>query len=321
MGWRGTLRSINAATKAAAREAERRHKADLKQQISQSAAEDVENWKHYLTALMSVHTNLAEKIDWQKLGSAPQPVKPIDTSQQQAKAQAALSSFKPGLITKLMGNVAAKTEALARDVESAKAEDDRRNSERYLAYMEELSEWERDTKFAKDILAGDDTTIIEVIKEYQSITDEGLIGNEIGFGVESGLVSAFVQCHTDEIIPNFRRKQLASGKLSETKMPKGEFNEIYQDYVASVAIRLAGDLFQMLPVTETIVTCATSMLNSSTGHKEVSPILSVHFVRSSFEQLNLKHIDPSDALSNFRHNMVFKRTKGFSVVEEIQKVV
>ena len=78
-----------------------------------------------------------------------------------------------------------------------------------------------------------------------------------------------------------------------------------------VALKVAGDSFQMLPLDEVYVTCENEMLNSSTGHKEPTPILSVQFVRKTFEQLNLKAIDPSDSMANFNHAMKFSKTKGF----------
>lgn len=100
-------------------------------------------------------------------------------------------------------------------------------------------------------------------------------------------------------------------------MPVGQFNELYQDYVASVALKVAGDMFQILPLQEVYVTCEAEMLNSMTGHKESTPILSVQFVRRTFERLNLKSIDPSDSMSNFNHVMSFSKTKGFSAIRPL----
>lgn len=100
-------------------------------------------------------------------------------------------------------------------------------------------------------------------------------------------------------------------------MPVGEFNELYQDYVASVALRVAGDLLNVLPLKEVYVTCVAQMLDSQTGHQELTPILSVQFVRETFLRLNLKHIDPSDSIQNFRHEMKFSRTKGFAPVAQL----
>jgi hypothetical protein len=62
------------------------------------------------------------------------------------------------------------------------------------------------------------------------------------------------------------------------------------------------------------------MLNPKTGHQELTPILSVQFVRDSFARLNLANIDPSDSMANFNHTTSFKKTKGFTGVEPLKPV-
>jgi hypothetical protein len=166
-------------------------------------------------------------------------------------------------------------------------------------------------------VVGEEDAILEVLEEMQSLTSEDLIGKGIGFSIKQGAVHAAVSVHRDEIVPNFRRKQLASGKLSQTKMPIGEFNEIYHDCVASASLRVAGDVFQFVPIAEVYVTCAVEMLNPENGHMEETPILSVRYVRETFENLNLSRLDPSQSLNSFVHNMVFSRTKSFSGKESL----
>lgn len=101
-------------------------------------------------------------------------------------------------------------------------------------------------------------------------------------------------------------------------MPVGERQELYQDYVCSVALKVAGDLFSVLSRDEIFVTCAASMLDSATGHMADTPILSVQFVRPTFNSLKLSAIDPSDSMLNFNHQMEFKRTKGFQRIEPLR---
>jgi len=184
-------------------------------------------------------------------------------------------------------------------------------------YSEELSDWQKDTILAKKLLAGESAAIHEVVKEMQSFSDVEFLGTGIEFMIEDNFIHALPKIHGDEIVPSFRRKQTASGKLSETKMPKGEFNELYQDYVASVALKVAGDLLQILPLNEIYVTCSAIMLNSKTGHQEETSILSVQFVRNIYERLDLNHLDPSDSLENFKHEMKFTKTKGFHRIERL----
>ncbi|MFT7252991.1 MAG: hypothetical protein ACI81Q_000396 [Paracoccaceae bacterium] len=70
-------------------------------------------------------------------------------------------------------------------------------------------------------------------------------------------------------------------------MPIGEFNEICQDHVASAGLGAAGDVFQFVPVAQVYVTCTVETLSSENRHMEETPILSVRYVRETFENLSL----------------------------------
>lgn len=317
MGWKGTIRSIAAAARAAERDAQRRHKAALKQQMIDDAEDAVSSWENYVDDLISVHVDLADAISWKEIAASPKPEEPRLANDNELEARKALETYTPGFFDFLAGGSTKRRKQLEDKLAQApKADQDAFNS-RMAKYKKAISEWETDTSLARRLLSGEETAIAEVIKEFQDFEKEALIGSAVIFEIDDGAVHAMPEVHTDEIIPNYRRKQLASGKLSETKMPAGQFNELYQDYVCSVALKVAGDLFQILPFDEVYVTCKTTMLNSKTGHQELTPILSVQFVRNTFMRLNLASIDPSDSMTNFNHVMSFKKTKGFDAVEPI----
>ena len=314
MGWRGTMRSLAAVSRQLDREAERRHKQAVRDQLTADAADAVADWESYIDELLTVHKSLAQRIDWADVLSCEEPMKPSAITRRQDAARQALKEFKPGTFDFLRGGSAKRKATLERALEAAVKEDEDELGSRLQEYREALNEWRADRELAQRLLAGDTGAIKEVIAEHQSLSSENLIGSRVDFSICEGSVHAKPQVHNDDIIPKFRRKQLASGKLSETKMPTGQFYELYQDYVSSVALKVASDLFQILPLDETYVTCTANMLNTSTGHQEPTPILSVQFVRATLENLNLEAIDPSDSISNFKHAMEFKKTKGFSAI-------
>ena len=320
MGWKGTVRSINAGMRAAEREAQKRHKQYLKDLEVSEATDAVESWQDYIHDLVSIHTNPADDIDWQRTASEPKPSEPNYLNRNGRKAQTKLASFKPRFWDFLYGGSEKKRIKLELGLAEAVQEDERDYNVAVSNHKEAVADWESDVLLAKQLLSGEATAKKEVIEELQSLTKDSLVGSAISFRIENDFVHAIPTVHTDEIVPSYRRKQLASGRLSETKMPVGEFNELYQDYVCSVALRAAGDLFGLLPDNEIYVTCVALMLNKKTGHQELTPILSVQFVRDTFNRLNLTHIDPSDSLSNFNHEMNFKRTKGFIRIKSLAKI-
>lgn len=317
MGWKGTMRSMAAASRAAARDAERRHKAAVKQQNLDDAYDAVQNWEDYISSLITVHVDLADAIDWEKIATSPRPAVPVMQNKNEISAQKKINSFKPNVLNKIFGTTQKKLDKLQQALSSAKDKDFKEFERNQLNHSKNLIEWENEAGLAKRLLAGDILAIKEVLKELNSLVDKDLLGDQISFQITEEFIHAIPNVHSDEIIPKVKRKLRASGTLSETKMPVGEFNDLYQDYVASVALKVAGDLFHVLPNNIVHVTCMTSMLNTKTGHMEPTPILSTQFMRRTFIDMNLEAVDPSDAMTNFVHRMNFRRTKGFSAVEPL----
>jgi len=101
-------------------------------------------------------------------------------------------------------------------------------------------------------------------------------------------------------------------------MPKGRFFGIYQDYVCGCVLRVARELFALLPTGIVMVTAIGNLLNTQTGYLEEKPILSVAIPRETLEGLNIDGVDPSDLMSNFVHRVSFHKTKGFRAVEALR---
>lgn len=306
--------------KAAERESQRRHKQYLKELEIAEAEDAVDSWKDYIHDLISIHADAADDMDWAAIANSPRPSEPSQSDFHHSKAIAELDAFKPRFFDFLSGGSERKRDVLVQAVDIGAQEDEREYAEAHNRYQQALVDWESDALLAKRLLDGEVAAKRDVIGEFQSLTSESRIGSEVSFRINEEWLHAVATVHTDEVVPNYRRKQLASGRLSETKMPVGEFNELYQDYVCSVALKVAGDLFGLLPDNEVFVTCRALMLNSATGHQEQTPVLSVQFVRETYRRLNLAAIDPSDSLANFNHHMAFKRTKGFAQIEPLRPV-
>ncbi|MGB2177753.1 MAG: hypothetical protein ACPH9E_07405, partial [Hyphomonas sp.] len=80
MGWRGTMRSVGAAVRAAERDAQRRHKAALRMQAIEEkeqqlrlSAEAVDEWENYVADLITLHVDLDDALDWAALANGPKP--------------------------------------------------------------------------------------------------------------------------------------------------------------------------------------------------------------------------------------------------------
>jgi hypothetical protein len=303
-----------AASRAAARESERRAKYYAKQQMISEAADAVEEWELHIEKLTTVNTVIDLPMDWKSAASQPGPDKPIQAGGHRKLAQKKLDDFHPGFWDFFYGGSKRRRDALERALLEASALDQKEFATLTAAYEQAHADWVSDVALATRVLALEPGSFKEVIEEAIDSFKENLFAKSIEFNFGDTFLHVIPTVFPASIVPKVRRKQLASGRLSESDMPAAQGHLIYQDYVAGVALGVANSVLRLLPVAEVYVTCRSEMLNKQTGHLEVLPILSVKFVRSTLDNLNLLSIDASDALQNFNHVMAFKRASGFSPI-------
>jgi hypothetical protein len=314
MGWRGALRSMAAASRAAARENERRAKYNARAQRASEAASAVADWEDLIEKLTTVNDVIDEAMDWRKTATQPEPVKPILEAGHQKRAQEKLSAFASSFMDFFFGGSERRVRKLEQALSAAIALDREEFDTATRVYDKAFADWQLEVALARRVLALDPTGFKEVVAEAVEAFKENLFGKSIEFQFGDTFLHVMPTVFPVTVVPKYRRKQLASGRLSETEMPAAQYYQIYQDYVAAIALGVANSMLKLLPVAEVYVTCKTEMLNTMTGHLEVLPILSGKFVRDTMAGLNLTAIDASDALANFNHVMSFKRAVGFSPV-------
>jgi len=326
MGWKGAVRSIGAAVRAAERDAKRRQRElekrqrqyDKMQELEQASYE-VEVYENEIEVIQSLHKDCSDHIDWQSIAKSPKPENPTRATIHEEKAKSKLNGYKPGFIDKLFKREIKKIANLKNNIEKSIERDEieyRKNKEKYEAA---LKDWGESTDLARRLMGGDRTAKIESIKELNPFAEISSLGSSVEISVDDqGQAEAVINVHGDDIVPKEVKSLLKSGKISIKKMPKGMFNEIYQDYVCSCVLRVANELFAAVPDELVVVTAVDNLLNSKTGHLEKLPILSACISRDTLKSLNMNTIDPSDSMSNFVHNMSFKKTKGFASVSRAE---
>lgn len=207
---------------------------------------------------------------------------------------------------------------LADNVNNAKLLDEQSHALNMSEYEHKKAEWDKKQGLTKRINT-DGKALLEVLQEYLDIEDLP-IGKDVGFSISDDMqvdinlkVLPF-----DEVIPDEEYSLRQSGTLSTKKMPKGKGLEFYQDHVCSALIRVARETLGVIPMEMVRANAIMNAVNTETGHLEDQVIVSALIPRSTLDKLNLSCIDPSDSLANFVHNMKFKKTKGFDVVEKIE---
>ena len=326
MGWKGVLRSMEAAARAAERDArhrqrelEREQKYYDKMEELEQAAHDVEVYENYIDRITSVHKEVRPDMDWQSIFDDQQPKEPAQTNDAEKRARDKFQNYRSGFLAKLFGSAEKKKRQLEADIETAIKNDEQDHKAAENEYRKDLAEWEEQTDLARRILAKEPEAFAKALETLGSFSEIEELGSHLGFRItDDGVVFCTVKVHSKDIIPEQSRSLLKSGRLTQKNIPKSKFFELYQDYVCGVVLRVANEIFAVLPVEGVVATASDDVLDTSTGHISEQPIVSAFIPRQTIRKLNMSLIDPSDSLENFIHHMNFKKTQGFSAVKEIE---
>ncbi len=320
MGWKGALRSTGSTMRRLAREAEREAIRREKEDKLEESRAIVEKFENYIEHILSIHKEVSQKpINWQALLEKKAPSEPQRLTSHEDKAKQKYDSFSPNIFYKLFKREERVRQKLEEKVAKGKKQDEKEYCSAKATYQKDYAEWEFVVNLAERVLKKDASAYLEGLRKFNPFTSmEELLGTQLELSVDTDAqIIVNIDVHCDEVIPKEKYSLRQSGILLVKKMPKGEFNELYQDFVCSCLLRVASEVFAVVPSEEIIVNAVDDMLNTKTGHMEKQTILSVRFVKETIARMNLKSIDPSDSMDNFLSNMKFKKTSGFSAVEPL----
>lgn len=157
--------------------------------------------------------------------------------------------------------------------------------------------WQYYHSMASKVLSGDIDTYLQLIYEVNPLDDLLAYGGNFEFGTDDPRKIEV------EFTVNENALSLAKQQLSET-----EYNNLLQDYICSVCIRIARDMIALLPVAHTLV---HAVLGGST-------VISVDFDRVNLSKVKFGYIDPSDTLLLFKHNINYNDGSGFAPVANLE---
>lgn len=313
-------RRIERESRTQQRALERKQKEMDKMEELARANYEFEVYENLIAVFTSIHKDCGHYWNWEEISLSNPPVEPKKSDLHEKEALNNLNNYEPGISDKLFRRGENKRKELEKAVVLASEEDNHEYLESIEVYKQELVNWELVHDLAIRILNKDNEAYMEAISNVGSLEEISELGSRVQFKIdEFNLIESELNIHDAKVIPTEEKTILNSGKLSIKPMPKTRYYGLYQDYVCSCAIRVAREIFALLPTELVIVTIIGEILNTKTGHLEDMPILSVAFPKVSLGKLNFDMLDPSDAMDNFVHNMKFIKTKGFNPVDKLDK--
>ena len=156
--------------------------------------------------------------------------------------------------------------------------------------------WSYYYSVASDVLNGDIDTYMRLIYEVNPHDDLLDYGSNFEFGTDNAdFIEVEFTINTDVL------------SQARQTLSRREYNDLLQDFICSLSIRIARDMFALLPINHTIV---HAVMDNQT-------VLSVDFDRERLSGVKFGYVDPSDTIKKFNHHMDFSLERGCFEVEKI----
>lgn len=294
------------------REKEKAATEKQKQVELEYAKAAVEEYEDRITAIKSLHIEHEDPVDWEAIYRVAAPFQnpSINPGPRETEARNKYANYKPGFFAKHFKFAEDGNQQYYKNMIEKGIEDDRK----------QYTEWKNLNTLAEGAINRDIDTMLNIVEElapFEDLTEFGS-GFEVGFLTQSAAEVEFT-IMADTVVPEEVKSLTATGKLSVKPLAKGKRLDLMQDYVCSCVLRIAGDLFAILPIDYVYVHAMDTFTDTSIGNTEAKDIVSVCVDRNAFNKLKLEAIDPSDAMANFVCNMAFLKTKGFKPVQRVNK--
>jgi hypothetical protein len=306
MGYEAELRATQAAERRQEREAQRRLRElerQAKEQAKLSAIEqarlEVETHESRLDLLLSVHKEQGPTWDWSAVAAALPPHRPEKTSHHEFRAKQRAVLLQPD-----------QKEASVPMLEQAKSLDEEAYQHSLAAYAADKASWEKLRHLARRILAGEPRAYSEALRELSPLAEISELGSTLNFTVhDTHLLECLLKVNGVQAIPAEAKTLTSTGKLSAKPMPKARFHELYQDYICSCMLRVAREVFALLPVDTLLITAAADLTDFRKGRPVEQPVLSALMARTALAGFEFERLDPSDAMESFLHRGDFKASR------------
>lgn len=270
---------------------------------------EVEMYENRLEMIQAIHKECDDDFNWIGIAQTPAPfdLPNGEIGENEHKALLDLENYKPSFFDRLSDKDSSKRNELKKAVFEAKEKD-----------KSEYEEWKSLNLLANEVLNRNYSLYLAIIEEMKPFDDLLEFGSGFEFFVyEPNWIEIDFDVNTETVVPKEIKSLTKTGKVSTKQMPKGKYFEIQQDYICSCIIRMARDMFALLPLDYVVINALDNNLDTTTGISKKEVVLSVKIEKEKLYKMNLDLIDPSDSMDNFECNMNFKKLSGLQAVDRL----
>ena len=259
-----------------------------------------------LEDMTKIHINCCNEICWQDLKKIDPPFDKNMDGPSKAEALKKYESFNPGFVEKIFKFIGEKKKAsLLKNIEEA----EKRDNEVYGNY-------EKIHSLSERIINGNIDNYFQVIDEMRPFDIMLMLGSEIEIGTnDSDSIEVEFKANSEKVIPKSRfDKEITKNSEDSEEIT---YYEIVEEYICSSILLIAKNIMNLIPVNKVVIHAVDNAVDIDMGIKRDITILSIVFDRQTLNKIDLKTIDPLDALDYFICNIRHQKTAGFKSVERI----
>lgn len=245
-------------------------------------------------------------IDWEEVKVEKEPFEKGKPGPHTKEAMEFVEENRPGLFARVFakGDFKDKSKEILEEAETM-------DKELYSA-------WEHNRIIADRMMNDDKDGYLEVLEDLKLSEELGYYIRSMDFSyTDHDSVKVDLSLSIDDFIPEEYKSLTPTGKLSIKKYTKTDYYEVANQFVSGLVLRTARNLLNILPVEDVFINVWEIEKNKYSGVDENQRILSILIDRKTFNELNLEKVNPFDALTNFRHEIEFIKTRGFKEVTEL----
>lgn len=233
-------------------------------------------------------------------------------------AAEALQKYAPNFLDRLLGRDRTRKEELERGVGIARLSDDRIFSDaqqEYRTLYQDWLEWHSLSQRAANKDTASYPAILELFGIFTTFIELGIKVRITGIDADMMILSATGPLGA--IVPETELTLTPAGKISPKVLGKTKYWSLFKDHICSCALRITGDVFNVLPIDRLILNLGETRISPATGHPEPITLLGIDVSRAALNRINLVAVSPSDAMINFNVKWKFHKANGFAPVTPV----
>lgn len=268
----------------------------------------IKEYEYLMFIVKNIYKFSNDIIEWNEVRRIPEPFNINELGPNALIEQSLIDAYEPSLVEKAFkSKMDKKKEHFKLKLREAMQKDE------YI-----YNAWRELIDLAEDILKGSISSYFKAIKIINPFEDLLELGIDFEFGADnSDVMHVEYVIDSRKIIPYYKLTSSKMGVLNKSNFSREEYNNLVKDYISGCAVRIARELFALIPIKEVIVHIVDHKFNTDSRINEKLTVFSADIKRELIENLDIDKLTPFDILENSKYSINFNEYDGLQITDRI----